>query len=148
MTTSKRLERLATIGSGDDLPQLEALDPAACPEVRRQVARSLEMSPSGKPSDLAFALRARTTWLPGIVATAEDFSLLDLTRHLGIEADVVYVNFGHFDDVDKLRLEELSRRFHDIWFEGPDDIEIFDDTYRWYLSVSDFGAVGIYKVVE
>lgn len=147
MATSKRLERLARIGSVDDLPQLEALDPARCQEVRRHVAHSLEMSPAGEPRDLSIALRARTTWLPGIVATAEDFSLLDLTRHLGIEADVVYVNFWRFDDVDELRLDELSRRFDDIWFEVTDDIEIFDDSLSWYLSVSHDGAVGIYRVV-
>ena len=144
---SKRLERLATIGYGDDRPRLEALDPAACLALRQHVARRLEMPPSAEPRGLVFGLRARTTWLPGVVATAEDFSLLDLTRHVGIEADVVYVNFWHFDDVDKLRLEELSRRFHDIWFEGPDDIEIFDDSHDWYLSVSHDGAIGVYKAV-
>ena len=128
MVMSKRLERLATIGPSEDLPELEALDPAACLEVRRHVARSLDVSPSGEPRALSLALLSRTTWLPGILATAEDFSLLDLARHLGIEADVVYVNFSHFDDVDRIRLTALSRRFDDLWFEGPDGIDIFDDT--------------------
>ena len=45
-----------------------------------------------------------------------------------------------------MRLDELSRRFDDIWFEVSDDIEIFDDTYSWYLGVSHDGAVGVYKV--
>lgn len=147
MVTSKRLERLATIGWCEDLPELEALDPAACLEVRRHVARSLDMSPSSEPRGLSLALLSRTTWLPGILATAEDFSLLDLARHLDIQADLVYVNFWHFDDIDRIRLAELSRHFDDIWFEGADDIEIFDDSYSWYLRVSHEGAIGFYKAV-
>jgi hypothetical protein len=40
-------------------------------------------------------------------------------------------------------LEDLSRYFDDIFYPGPDDIELFDETLKWFMLVDHEGAISI-----
>jgi len=75
-------------------------------------------------------------------AMEEKFSLLELFSSQGIiPHDFVYINWYRFDVVDKMKLLDLCQYFNDIWYPGPDDIDIFDDSFQWIVSVSYNGII-------
>lgn len=79
---------------------------------------------------------------------AEDASFLLTTVLLdqGIQCDkFVYINWYHFDDIDKFNLKDLNKYFDDIWYPSSDDIDIFDDSFSWVLSIRHDGALSLYR---
>jgi hypothetical protein len=91
--------------------------------------------------ELLKAMRSNQTMLNGNAAE-EKFSLLELFSSQGIIShDFVYVNWHRFDVVDKMKCFELCQYFDDIWYPGTDDIDIFDDSFQWIVSVSDNGTI-------
>ena len=75
-------------------------------------------------------------------ANPDDFSLLEIIKTQEIECEEnVFVSWYRFDDIDEFHLKELSKYFDDIWYPSSDDIEIFDRTCSWLISVRHDGAV-------
>lgn len=42
-----------------------------------------------------------------------------------------------------MRFKDLTEHFDYIWYPGPDDIEIFDDSLSWILSVDHGGYLRV-----
>lgn len=57
----------------------------------------------------------------------------------------MFVNWGHFTEIDEFRLSELSPSLHDLWLPPADDIDLFDDTLTWLLNVSYIGKLGVWR---
>ncbi len=57
--------------------------------------------------------------------------------------DDVYINWDDFRTIDRMSFADLCRYFEDIWYPGPDDIEIFDDALSWILFIHHYGAVDV-----
>lgn len=72
----------------------------------------------------------------------DDFNLQELFEFIKIKpAEFIYINWYRYDDIDSLRLSDFSIYFHDIWYKGSDDIDIFDKTFTWVVSVRHDGAI-------
>lgn len=77
-------------------------------------------------------------------AMNESFSLLDLFSKKNIYSnDFVYINWYRFDDIDRINFSDLDKFFDDIWYPGSDDIDIFDDSISWILSVKHDGTLAL-----
>ena len=75
-------------------------------------------------------------------AKEEGFLLENVFRNIKIfPNEKIYINWYLFDDVDEMRLVDLNNYFDDIWYPGSDDIDIFDSTFSWVLSISHEGYV-------
>ena len=57
-----------------------------------------------------------------------------------------YLNWGQFEELDRIRLQDLSECFDDIWYPGSDDLDVIDAECKWILSVRHDGAVGILRL--
>lgn len=55
----------------------------------------------------------------------------------------VYINWFQFDNVDIIKLEDLNKYFLDIWYTSSDDIDIFDESLEWILSIRHDGSISI-----
>ncbi|MEX2110507.1 MAG: hypothetical protein WD802_07890 [Gemmatimonadaceae bacterium] len=125
-------------------PQIDALSDDEARELRIRIARRL-----GCPEDdglmLVRSLSARSVPVEGVNAESEHFKLLGTLWSLRLrpEQPTVYVNWYRFDQIDRVNLEELARYFGDLWYPSSDDIDIFDDTCDWILSVGHSGDVRI-----
>ncbi len=55
----------------------------------------------------------------------------------------VYINWDDFTTIVRMRFKDLTEHFHYVWYPGPDDIEIFDDSLSWILSVDHGGYLRV-----
>ena len=98
------------------------------------------------PKQLALFLYENSKLLPGTDAEKEKFSLIETLNSSGITPkDSVFINWDCFNQIDKIRLTDLSSHFSDIWYPSADDIDIFDESFSWVLSVFHDGRVGLIK---
>lgn len=82
------------------------------------------------------------TFLMEFNAENESFSLYQCLDKLNLKPnEEVYINWGRFDDIDKIGFSDLEMYFSDIWFPGPDDINIFDSSFEWLVSINHEGHV-------
>lgn len=80
--------------------------------------------------------------LDGFNAEDEGFQLSKVLSYLNIEPEKnVFVNWYQYDDIDEIGFDDLNNYFDAIWYSGPDDIDIFDSTFSWILSISHDGYV-------
>ena len=80
---------------------------------------------------------------------AEDKNLdwFKLLNHINIPIPhEIYINFNRFDKVDVIHFKDFDKYFSDIWYPSSDDIEIFDITNNWFVSVRHYGAIYYMKI--
>jgi hypothetical protein len=53
----------------------------------------------------------------------------------------VFLDWHRFDDVDQLKLTDLTRWFDDIWYPLADDIDLCDESTDWIFSIRSEGQV-------
>lgn len=77
-------------------------------------------------------------------AEFEGFILSDTITMLNIRPnDTVYINWYRFDDIDSMKYIDLTKYFHEIWYPSSDDIDIFDDSLSWIVSIRHDGTVSL-----
>jgi hypothetical protein len=77
-------------------------------------------------------------------AEEEDFDLRKMFESLNIRPnEKVYLDWDEKRGVDEFYFEDLSKYFDDIWYPGPDDIEIFDSTFSWVFSILHEGYLNL-----
>ena len=70
------------------------------------------------------------------------FNLLNTLELLNIKPNLqVYLNWYSFTDIDILNIIFLDKYFFDIWYPISDDIDIFDESLNWFLSIRHDGNV-------
>lgn len=76
----------------------------------------------------------------------ENFKLLDTLENLKIHSlDKIFINWNRYDNIDLMSLSDLDTYFYDIWFPGPDDIDIFDYNLNWIVSINHAGVIKFLK---
>ena len=129
-------------------PWFEVLNDQEIIELRNGLYSRLSIERLSDDKILVQRINNAVILIENVNASRIGFSLLGLLKSKGIESsDVVYVNWYRFDDVDRFKLEDLSEYFDDIWYPGSDDIDIFDGSLSWVISVSHSGEIkmGILK---
>ncbi len=77
----------------------------------------------------------------------EEFNLFELFKFLNIAPVNVFINWDKFDNIDEISFNDLDQYFYNIWFHSADNIDIFDDTYRWIVSIRHDGVISCTVVV-
>lgn len=127
---------------GKDFIAYKHLDDEEATKVRKELIEKFEIY---EPNDIL-------EWLETIKAYSSDwdasneFDLLAFLGSVEIHAqESVYINWYQFDDIDCLKLVDLADYFDGLWFPGSDDIEIFDDSMDWIVSVRHDGVLSVCK---
>jgi hypothetical protein len=74
------------------------------------------------------------------------FVLSEMLATHGISADMIYINWYKFDDIDIMNIETIDRFFEYVWYKGPDDIELFDATFDWFILINHEGYVKMFNL--
>jgi len=72
----------------------------------------------------------------------EGFELKKILANLGIKSSrEIFINFYKFEKIDVLNIDDLDKYFYDIWFPSSDDIDLFDESLDWILSIRHDGCI-------
>ena len=72
--------------------------------------------------------------------------MVAVAASLGLEPrEEVYVNWDDFATIHRVRFADLAENFDYLWYPGPDDVDIFDESLSWVLSVDHGGYIRVWK---
>ena len=106
------------------------------------VKRRLELPDELDGLQVLRIVNQKSTVVVGVDATRDDFDLESVLKRLKFEAsDTVFLNWYRFDRIDELRTDDACRIFSDLFYPSSDDLDIFDLSANWLLSIEHNGFV-------
>jgi hypothetical protein len=133
-----KLSRLAV-----SAPQVRVQPVAAADaqKLRAGIAHRFRLD-CGDDLTLMKSLQRRLNAVAGPRADEPGFDLGEMLALLEIHPlSEIYINWFRFDDVDAVPLQALRQHFDDFWYPAADDIDIFDATLEWLISIDHEGFV-------
>ncbi len=129
-----------------DFPQYESLSESECQSIQDNIRKKLFISNNANLLDVVKQLSRMQKHIPDVNAKDENFALSEILLRLGIETKKsIYLNWYRFDEIDQFNLNDLVQNFDDIWFSGTDDIDLFDESLNWVLSIRHDGCLSLLK---
>lgn len=130
-----------------NFPKYITLDSGSCTDIRKSFSEKLELDTSTDSMALVNAVDRFAEICEGFNSENDDFNLKKVLSSLEIdEPEYVFINWYRYDNIDKMKLSDLTNHFDDVWYPDVDDIDIFDETFTWVLSVTHYGQVKILKI--
>lgn len=128
-------------------PQFRELPDDETARIRRTFLLKLGLPSDFSNLELILNIRNRQTSISMWNAEDDHFDLNALFCELKIELkEKLYLNWFRMDDVDELFTRDIIRNFWDIWYPGPDDVDLFDVDQNWILSVDHSGFVSYLRL--
>lgn len=141
---TRNIEGFKNAHPGKEFPWYRTLSDEEMREIRARLKDRIGLEGDIDRLDLCQVLATRSKVWHGTDPDSESFSLLDFLSHLGIEPrEKLLLNFYRYDDIDEMWLKDVDAYFEYMWYPGSDDIDIFDDTLSWIVSVSHGGDVSV-----
>jgi len=139
----KRIEIFENENPGESFPDFETLYPGVAESIRLKILRRVGLNQSTSPGELIDKLYTMYNWLKGFSADSEKFDLSTVFEKIQIQPEeYIYINWYRFDHIDKMKFIDLCKYLEYIWYAGPDDIEIFDNTLKWMIAINHSGGIG------
>ncbi len=127
-------------------PSYKTLSAPDAKKIEEIIAGKLEMPPNSSPLELVKVLREKSSVIPDLHAESDNFDLKSTLLNVGISPNArVFINWYRFDQIDEISLDDLSSHFDDIWYPAADDIDLFDDSFSWIVSIGYSGEIMILK---
>lgn len=127
-------------------PSFSSLDAEGTARVRQCFSQKLNVDEGIDGKALFALLSEQVEAVKGFNANTDSFNIEEVFRHLDIVPnEIISINWQHYDDIDTMSYKDLSTYFEYIWFPGPDDIDVFDDTCGWILSINHEGYISCRK---
>lgn len=129
-----------------NFPNFSTLTSDEAHEIYTRLSREME---GGLPPDqLVKKINEIGVPVDDYSAESDNFILKEVFDKLWLQpVSEVYINWYHFDNIDKISLKDLSNNFNDIWYPASDDIDIFDTTLSWILSINHEGSIKIVRLL-
>lgn len=128
----------------EPFPSWRSLGSEECSRLRGKLAARFGVAQAAADAGFVEAVHRSTTPLSGYRATDPSFEfgavLAELRNPVG---DRLLLNWYRYDDIDEMKKADFVRYFDDIWYPSSDDLEVFDSTCAWVLSISHAGDLRI-----
>lgn len=120
-----------------DFPNYVHLSEAECSLLIKKISKRYRMP---IPS-LIEQLVSKQSFIENINAK-DDFHLKDFLNKLSVNPmSKIYINWSRFNNIDLLNIDDLDKYFDDIWFPSSDDIDLFDESLDWIVSIRHDGII-------
>lgn len=140
-----KIENFLEAHPGLAFPVCMHLDESQAGVIRNAIAKSVDSSDLDGLS-IVKRLYELNVEVGGFKVDDAAFSIETLLRDLGVMcAENVYLNWYRFDDIDLISLADLDQYFSDLWYPNSDDLDVFDDSADWVLSITHYGSVMLFK---
>lgn len=127
-----------------NMPIVRSIEGSECEAVCRSLFRSWHVNTLEeffKKEEQEFVL------LDDINAEDDDLDWNKVFNSIGIPVpNEVFINFERFNNIDVFLFKDFCKYFGDIWYPAADDIEVFDTSFNWIVSVKHYGAVHYAKI--
>lgn len=129
-----------------NFPQYKSLSESECQLIQNNICKKFFISNNSNLLDVVKQLSRMQKHIPDVNAKDENFTLSEVLIRLGIETKKsICLNWYRFDEIDQFNLNDLVQNFDDIWFAGSDDIDLFDESLNWVLSIRHDGCLSLLK---
>ncbi len=136
------MDKFKIDNSDNRFPAFSSLDVNEISDIQKKLKRGLFNEKNIGDIDLLKVIHEKSKFIHNIDIDKNNFNLFELIQKCSLSVKKnIYINWYQFDEIDKMKLLDLSNNFFDIWYPSSDDIEIFDDSCKWVLSVSHHGKV-------
>lgn len=140
-----KIDQFREENNGVSFPDFKSLSERECEEIRQQVCEALGFPANLVGASLSTQLTKLQSYVDGVNAENENFELQAIAKSICIGVqEKVFVNWHQFDKIDQLSFENLAKYFSDIWYPSTDDIDIFDSSLLWIISIDHHGEIQIY----
>ena len=141
-----KLDNFSNEYPGRDFPEYVSLSKSACSDIAQSIQEKFALANGTDGLTLVKAIDALARPCEVASHVGEDFDLNALLNACGIDAaNVVYINWHRYDKIDRLKRCDLASHFYDIWYPDVDDIDVFDDSLSWILSVRHDGYIKLLR---
>ena len=141
-----KIELFEEENGNDSFPNFKSLDKESLQHIQKSIKLKLNLEGNVDMLQVIKKLAESQNILSPYNAKSESFSLIECFNELEVKTnESVWVNWYRFDEVDEFKLLDLDKYFDDIWFPDSDDIEIFDNSLDWVVSVRHDGQVFLWK---
>jgi hypothetical protein len=141
---NNKIANFTKLNPSQPFPHFRKVESDESRELASKLARRLRLPLPVDPLTLARRVSSCLTPVSGVSPLDQDFRLSQVLWQLRISPpEDVFVNWYRFDDVDEIKFADLESHFSDIWYPSSDDIEVFDSSLTWLISVSHDGSIGI-----
>ncbi|RST50971.1 hypothetical protein [Variovorax sp. DXTD-1] len=141
-----KIENYAKTSPGIPFPAFESLSEELATRLRDQITEKFRLRAGGDPLAMVRELESRGLACHGVNARDKEFKISKTLVAAGIApSDHVYVNWYRLDDIDRLSLHDLDERLEDIWYPDSEDLDVFDDSLTWMLSIAHHGGVKLIR---
>ena len=131
-----------------NFPDYSHLKNNECIKILEKIVKIFSFNENLSSLEILQLLHEKMLNVKNFNAEDEAFKFSSLLKELQITPkENVYINWYRFDDIDYIKYEHVAKYFEEIWYPGPDDIEIFDDTYEWFISIDHDGYVKYFKLI-
>lgn len=130
---------------GKNFPKYREASSLELQEIQRQLRKILCIGNESSVLDITEGVRCNTDWLEIENAETDGFSIKATLKGVGVTpAGDLFINWHRYDKADVMSLELLNEYFDYLWYPGSDDIEVFDQSLSWILTIRHDGVVGIW----
>lgn len=127
-----------------NMPIVRSIEGSECEAVCRSLFRNWHVNTLEeffKKEEQEFVL------VDNVNAEDDDLDWNKVFNSIGIPVpNEVFINFERFNNIDVFLFKDFCKYFDDIWYPAADDIEVFDSSFNWIVSVKHYGAVHYAKI--
>jgi hypothetical protein len=115
----------------------------------QSLKRRLELPEEFDGLQVVRIISKRGVFIKDFDADQDDFDLKQVMNHINLFVeDKLFVNWYRYDNIDEFRANDLYEKFSDIWYPSSDDIDVFDSSLSWILSISHHGKVQVIRLSD
>lgn len=137
-----KIENFSNEYPNKSFPWFEFLEPCEAEKYRLKILRKMKMNATTSPAEQVEQLFKHQKNLENVNADTAEFKMEDVFHKLNIKPDeYIFINWYRFDHIDKMKFNDFVEYFDYIWYAGPDDIDIFDKSLKWIVTIDHHGYV-------
>lgn len=134
---------------GAKFPAWQPLEPDVAKEKKVALTRKLKLPAHADGLTVVKQLNALGEICKGFNAKLDKFRVGQVLSEVNIRpSGKIYLNWYRFDDIDQLNFSDLDMYFSDIWYPDLDDLDIFDNSLDWIISITHSGDLKLVRLCE
>jgi hypothetical protein len=138
-----KIENFGASHPGETFPRHRTLSGADAESLKNRLRVKLGLPCDSDDLQTAQNILSRQSRFSGPNAESEGFDLREVFATLAIvPSNDVYLYWGWDGTIDQIEFCGLATYFDDIWYPGPDDIGLFDETLKWIVLIDHGGFIG------